>query len=165
MNYPIKVWLFTIILSPLLLFLRLWDFASDNGSDVTQGIALLALAVLYGAAFSFPALLLFNLLYRQLRYSALKKWLQKLALGCLGIVLIWSTFFFTDRKFIISAEFNNIIWPITYSSCLVIGVLMFNNIKERERLSNLWMRTTSSCCESRASVVHLTSKILINRNA
>ncbi len=124
-TYPYKVWLFTISLSPMLLFIRLWSFLSDNNSEISQALALLGLAILYGAALSLPSLFLFIFLHKHLLQISLKEWKQKLVFSSVGVFLIWVTFILIDRKFIIDSEFNNIIWPSAYSLCLIGGAFLF----------------------------------------
>jgi len=135
-SYPYKVWLFTIILSPVFLFIRLWSFLSENNTETTQAVAFLGLAIFFGAAFSLPALFLFKLLYKDLRYSSLNEWLQKFIFTFIGGVLIWVTFFLVNRKFVIGSEFNNIIWPVAYSVCLSVGALLFDAKQSSKSSSN-----------------------------
>ena len=126
MTYPYKVWLFTICTAPVVLLLRMWSFVSANNTEITPAIAFLVLFIVYGAAFSLPALFLFNLLHKDLRYATLNRWMQKAIYSVVGVLLIWITFFVMDRRFIFEAELNELIWPIMYSLCLTIGAFLFS---------------------------------------
>jgi hypothetical protein len=127
MTYPYKVWLFTITTAPVLLLVRVWSFVSNDSKEFTPAFAFLFLFILYGAAFSLPSLFLFRLLHRNLRYASYKKWLQKLIYGFVGVLMIWITFYLMDRDLISKATFNELVWPIIYSICLIMGALLFDN--------------------------------------
>ena len=125
MNYPVKVWFFTISVSPLILVLALWFYNSRKLSEIITGVPLLMLFFFFGLVVSLPALFLFWLSYRVLQSKAWKGLIWKLIFSLLGISLVWITFFILDRKFLNEPDFNNMVWPLAYSVCLFIGTSIF----------------------------------------
>lgn len=68
MKYSIKVWLFTVIVSPLLLFLILGLIInSAKWSEILGSWSIIGIMMLYGLVLSIPAMLLFWLIQRQLK--------------------------------------------------------------------------------------------------
>lgn len=68
MKYSIKVWLFTVIVSPLLLFLILGLIInSAKWSEILGSWSIIGIMMLYGLVLSIPAMLLFLLIQRQLK--------------------------------------------------------------------------------------------------
>lgn len=126
MRYHFKVWLFTILISPILLVLILWFYNSKNPEDIHTALPFLMLAILFGSLLSIPALFLFWLLYKDIRDSSLNYLVKKIFLSFIGISLVWISFILMNRSFFKNLEINTLVWPIAYSICLIIGCFIFN---------------------------------------
>ncbi len=124
MKYSIKVWLFTVIISPLLLFLILGLIINSAKWDEILGSWLMiAFMMLYGLVLSIPAMLLFWLIERKL-INTLNDNKLKLILSVYSFISVWITFYIFDKGFV-ERGFQQIFWVVIYSITIVIGVWLF----------------------------------------
>jgi hypothetical protein len=124
MKYSIKVWLFTVIVSPLLLFLILGLIINlAKWNEILGSWPIIGFMILYGLVLSIPAMLLFWLIQRKLiiTFNDNK---AKLILSVYSFISVWITFYIFDRGFI-ERGFQQIFWAVTYSLTIVIGVWIF----------------------------------------
>jgi hypothetical protein len=124
MKYSIKVWLFTVIVSPLLLFLILGLIInSAKWNSILDSWMMIGFMMLYGLVLSIPSMLLFWLIQRQLKNN-LNENKTKLILSAYSFFSVWITFYIFDRGFV-ERGFQQIFWVVIYSLTIVIGVWIF----------------------------------------
>jgi uncharacterized protein YacL len=125
MKYYFKVWLFTILVSPLFVIAVLAYHNSKNISDFFSGLPIWLFAVIFGSVLALPALFLFRLLNKDLEKHNIPILLKKLIHAIVGIVLLWITFYVTNRDIFEELSWNNIAWPLAYSTSLIIGSFIY----------------------------------------
>ena len=124
MKYSIKVWLFTVIVSPLLLFLILGLIInSAKWNEILDSYMMIGFMMLYGLVLSIPSMLLFWLIQRQLKNN-LNENKTKLILSVYSFFSVWITFYIIDKGFV-ERGFQQIFWIVIYSLTIVIGVWIF----------------------------------------
>ena len=124
MKYSIKVWLFTVIVSPLLLFLILGLIInSAKWNSILDSWMMIGFMMLYGLVLSIPSMLLFWLIQRQLKNN-LNENKTKLILSVYSFFSVWITFYIFDKGFV-ERGFQQIFWVVIYSLTIVIGVWIF----------------------------------------
>lgn len=124
MKYSIKVWLFTVIVSPLLLFLILGLIInSAKWNSILDSYMMIGFMMLYGLVLSIPSMLLFWLIQRQLKNN-LNENKTKLILSVYSFFSVWITFYIFDKGFV-ERGFQQIFWIVIYSLTIVIGVWIF----------------------------------------
>lgn len=130
MRYYFKVWIFTILFSPLLVIAGLVYQKSGAFSDFVTGLPIWFFAILFGSAFALPALFLFRLLNKDLAKSDMPVYLKKSIHVLVGIALLWLTFYAMNRKIFEQLTWDNIVWPLAYSITLVIGAFIYKMQEE-----------------------------------
>ena len=130
MRYVFKIWLFTIIVSPLLLALILGAIINDSSfTSILNSYEIIFVMIIVGFLSSIPAMAIFWLIKRFLKnkYSTLN---EKIILSIYSFLSVWITFFIVDSGFITRWS-EQTIWVLIYSLTIVIGVWIFeNNNKE-----------------------------------
>ena len=130
MRYVFKIWLFTIIVSPLLLALILGAIINDSSfTSILNSYEIIFVMIIVGFLSSIPAMAIFWLIKRYLKnkYSSVN---EKIILSIYGFLSVWITFFIVDSGFITRWS-EQTIWVLIYSLTIVIGVWIFeNNNKE-----------------------------------
>jgi hypothetical protein len=125
MRYYFKVWLFTILVSPLLVIGGLVYQKSGTFSDFFKGLPIWFFAVLFGSVFALPALFLFRLLNKDLAMNGIPVYLKKSLHAVVGVVLLWLTFYVMNRKIFEELSWDNMVWPFAYSITLVMGTFIY----------------------------------------
>lgn len=124
MIYTIKVWLFTVIISPLLLALIL-GFIINNSSfnSILSSYEIVFVMILVGLISSIPAMVIFGLIKQRLKnkVSDLK---EKVILSFYSFLSVWITFYIVDNGFITRWS-EQTIWVLIYSLTIVIAVWIF----------------------------------------
>ena len=118
MKYTILVWLFTVIVSPLLLAIVLGLII--NRSDVNEVLAsyeFIFVMIIVGGLLSIPAMIIFWLILRNWNRS-------KIVLSAYSFISVWITFYFVDSAFIMDWP-RQTMWVIIYSLTIVIGIWLF----------------------------------------
>lgn len=126
MRYVIKIWLFTIIVSPLLLALILGAIINDSSfTSILNSYEIIFVMIIVGFLSSIPAMVIFWLIKRFLKnkYSTLN---EKIVLSIYSFLSVWITFFAVDSGFITRWS-EQTIWVLIYSLTIVIGVWIFDN--------------------------------------
>ena len=126
MRYVIKIWLFTIIVSPLLLALILGAIINDSSfTSILNSYEIMFVMIIVGFLSSIPAMVIFWLIKRFLKnkYSTLN---EKIVLSIYSFLSVWITFFVVDSGFITRWS-EQTIWVLIYSLTIVIGVWIFDN--------------------------------------
>ena len=128
MRYVFKIWLFTIIVSPLLLALILGAIINDSSfTSILNSYEIIFVMIIVGFLSSIPAMAIFWLIKRYLKnkYSSVN---EKIILSIYGFLSVWITFFIVDSGFITRWS-EQTIWVLIYSLTIVIGVWIFKNNK------------------------------------
>ena len=126
MRYVIKIWLFTIIVSPLLLALILGAIINYSSfTSILNSYEIIFVMIIVGFLSSIPAMVIFWLIKRFLKnkYSTQN---EKIILSIYSFLSVWITFFVVDSGFITRWS-EQTIWVLIYSLTIVIGVWIFDN--------------------------------------
>ncbi len=126
MVYTIKFWLFTVIISPLLLALILGVIINDTSfNSILNSSEILFVMILVGLISSIPAMVIFGLIKRRLNNKVpdLKK---KKILSFYFFLSVWITFFIVDKGFIIRWS-EQTIWVLIYSLTIALGIWIFKS--------------------------------------
>jgi len=126
MVYTIKVWLFTVIISPLLLALILGAIINDSSfNSILNSYEIFFVIILVGLISSIPAMVIFELIKRRLnnKVSDMKK---KKILSFYSFLSVWITFLIVDKGFIIRWS-EQTIWVLIYSLTIVLGIWIFKS--------------------------------------
>ena len=126
MVYTIKVWLFTVIISPLLLALILGAIINDSSfNSILNSYEIFFVIILVGLISSIPAMVIFELIKRRLnnKVSDMKK---KKILSFYSFLSVWITFHIVDKGIIIRWS-EQTIWVLIYSLTIVLGIWIFKS--------------------------------------
>ncbi|SMG53525.1 hypothetical protein SAMN03080602_04392 [Arenibacter troitsensis] len=129
MIYTIKVWLFTVIISPLLLALILGVIINNSSfNSILSSYEIVFVMILVGLISSIPAMVIFGLIKQRLKnkVSDLK---EKIILSFYSFLSVWITFYIVDNEFITRWS-EQTIWVLIYSLTIVIGVWIFKFPKD-----------------------------------
>jgi len=124
MNYVIKVWLFTIIISPLLIALVLGAIINSSSFDsILSSYEIVFIMMIVGFLSSMPAMMFFGLIKRSLKskFSSSK---VKIILSLYSFLSVWLTFYIVDNGFITKWS-EQTVWVLIYSLTIVLGVWIF----------------------------------------
>ncbi|PQJ76705.1 hypothetical protein [Polaribacter glomeratus] len=130
MKYVIKVWLFTIIISPLIIALILGVIINESSFDsILNSSEIIFVMIIIGLLSSMPAMIIFWLIKRSLK-SKFSNWKDKIILSLYSFSSVWITFYIVDNGFITKWS-EQTIWVLIYSLTIVLGVCIFKiNKKE-----------------------------------
>ena len=124
MKYVIKVWLFTIIISPLLIALVLGAIINNSSfNSILNSYEIIFVMIIVGFLSSIPAMIIFWLIKRSIK-SKFTNWKEKLILSIYSFLSVWTTFYILDNGFITRWS-EQTIWVLIYSLTIVIGVWIF----------------------------------------
>ena len=126
MKYIIKVWLFTIIISPLLIALILGAIINNSSfNSILNSYEIIFVMIIVGLITSIPAMVIFWFIKRSLKskYSNLT---EKIILSLYAFLSVWITFFIVDNGFVTRWS-EQTIWVLIYSLTMIIGVWIFKN--------------------------------------
>lgn len=126
MVYTIKVWLFTVIISPIIIALILGAIINDSSfNSIFNSYEILFVMIMVGLILSIPAMIIFGLIKRRLnnKVSDLK---EKTILSFYSCLSVWITFFIVDKGFIIRWS-EQTIWVLIYSLTIVLDVWIFKS--------------------------------------
>jgi cyanate permease len=130
MNYIIKVWLFTVILSPLLIALILGAIINDSSfNSILSSYEIIFVMIIVGLLSSMPAMIIFWIIKNSLK-SKFSNSKEKIILSLYSFLSVWITFYIVDNGFITRWS-EQTIWVLIYSLTIVLGVWIFElNKKE-----------------------------------
>ena len=124
MKYIIKIWLFTIIISPLLIALVLGAIINSSSfNSILNSYEIIFIMIIVGFLSSIPAMIIFWLIKRSIK-SKFTNWKEKLILSIYSFLSVWTTFYIVDNGFITRWS-EQTIWVLIYSLTIVIGVWIF----------------------------------------
>ena len=121
MNYTIKVWLFTVLIAPLIIVF-IWEvftYPLDQNS-MWDFWTLLGFMVLFGFFLSIPAMVVFGLILRlTVKYLNNR---VKLILSFYSFTSVWISFYIIG---FVNGDSRQILWMFIYSLTIVLGVWIF----------------------------------------
>lgn len=124
MKYLIKVWLFTIIISPFLIGLVLGAIINDSSfNSILSSYEIIFVMIIVGFLLSIPAMIIFWLIKKSIK-SKFTNWKEKLILSIYSFFSVWTTFYIVDKGFITRWS-EQTIWVLIYSLTIVIAVWIF----------------------------------------
>lgn len=126
MKYMLKVWLFTIIISPLLIALILGAIINNSSfNSILNSYEIIFVMIIVGFLTSIPAMVIFWFIKRSLKskYSNLT---EKIILSLYAFLSVWITFYIVDNGFVTRWS-EQTIWVLIYSLTIVMGVWIFKN--------------------------------------
>ena len=124
MNYSIKIWLFSAIISPILLLISGTFVYSSTLTEILQSGQTLFFMILCGFILSMPAMIVFYLIELKTKNTSLSKNVVKVILSLYSFCSVWITFYVLDRRSIESGS-NLVFWALIYSLIIVFGVWIF----------------------------------------
>jgi hypothetical protein len=128
MRYSIKVWIFTVVVSPLLLFLILGLIInSSKWNEILGSWPIISIMMIYGLVLSIPAMIIFWMIQNKL-ISTLTSINTKIILSIYSFISVWITFYIFDKGFL-ERGLQQLLWVVIYSLTIVIGVWTFELTK------------------------------------
>ena len=128
MKYTVKVWIFTILISPILLLL-LWCISSPSQIDSTiKAWPIIFYMIPFGLVLSSPAILFFGLIQREIS-NKVTNFNAKNILSLYSFLYVWITFYILEKNFV-AGDIHELSWAISYSLTIVIGVWIFKLKKD-----------------------------------
>lgn len=128
MRYSIKVWIFTVVVSPLLLFLILGLIInSAKWNEILGSWEIISIMMIYGLVLSIPAMIIFWMIQHKL-ISSVTSNNTKLILSIYSFISVWITFYIFDKGFV-ERGLEQKLWVVIYSLTIVIGVWIFELTK------------------------------------
>ena len=121
MIYPLKVWLTTLILAPVLIMLYLGIKNSVSLTELRETIPILFI-IFYGMFLSLPGLLIFLLAYWELCFRSVNPLIIKIILCIIGVTTIWMTFYAIGLRF---TDPDALVFGVTYSLTLIGSSFLF----------------------------------------
>jgi hypothetical protein len=121
MTYYLKVWLSTILVSPILLLLVLAIANATEFSELYTAIPLYGLMIGVGFVLSIPTMFLFYFLNFYLTKNSFELRRRKFILSGFSIIGVYLTFYLYDKGFIFSS-IQSFLWPTIYSFTIVLSV-------------------------------------------
>ena len=122
----LKVWIFTIIISPLLIALILGAIINNSSfNSILNSYEIIFVMIIVGFLTSIPAMVIFWFIKRSLKskYSNLT---EKIILSLYAFLSVWITFYIVDNGFVTRWS-EQTIWVLIYSLTIVMGVWIFKN--------------------------------------
>jgi hypothetical protein len=121
MKYTIQVWLFTVLVSPLLLALILGVLINNSSlNSILSSYEMIFVMIIVGLLCSIPAMIVFWLIKRSLKIDY-SDWKKKTILSLYSFLSVWITFYIVDNGFITRWS-EQTVWVLIYSITIVIGI-------------------------------------------
>lgn len=131
MRYSIKVWIFTVVVSPLLLFLILGLIInSAKWNEILGSWEIISIMMMIGLVLSIPAMIIFWMIQHKL-ISSVTSNNTKLILSIYSFISVWITFYIFDKGFV-ERGLEQKLWVVIYSLTIVIGVWIFELTKAEQ---------------------------------
>ncbi|WP_296682377.1 hypothetical protein [Flavobacterium sp.] len=131
MRYSFKVWIFTVVVSPLLLFLILGLINSAKWNEILGSWPIISIMMIYGLVLSIPAMFIFWMIQHKL-ISSFTSNNTKLILSIYSFISVWITFYIFDKGFF-ERGVQQKLWVVIYSLTIVIGVWFFELTKSEKK--------------------------------
>lgn len=124
MKYTIQVWLFTVLVSPLLLALILGILINNSSlNSILSSYEMIFVTIIVGLLCSIPAMSVFWIIKRNLKINY-SNWKKKTILSLYSFLSVWITFYIVDNGFITRWS-EQTIWVLIYSLTIVLGIWIF----------------------------------------
>ncbi|WP_166387215.1 hypothetical protein [Polaribacter sp. 11A2H] len=134
MSYTLKVWLFTIITSPLLLAFISVDFINDSSLDsILNSFKITFMMMLFGAVLSVPTMVVFWWIQSSLN-AKLPIWKHKTILSIYSLTAICATFYVVDYRSVTS--FSERTSGILIAAVTIVLAIWFFNYNKLKQLNN-----------------------------
>ena len=134
MSYTLKVWLFTIITSPLLLAFISVDFINDSSLDsILNSFKITFMMMLFGAVLFVPTMVVFWWIQSSLN-AKLSIWKHKTILSIYSLIAIWATFYVVDYRSVTS--FSERTSGILIAAVTIVLAIWFFNYNKLKQLNN-----------------------------
>lgn len=124
MKFQLKIWLTTLILSPLLVLTVQYALGSPFSDGIPASIAIYFFILGMSFLFSAPGMALYLLLDYGLEKSALSNLFRQTVLAAGGVFIIVLSFAILDADFFIISRVG-LLWPMVYSVMQVLSVVLF----------------------------------------
>ena len=121
-DFPLKVWLYTMALSPILFLLMVNKF---NINELLKNSSSLIPLIIIGFAISLPALFLFWTFYKIIQKLPINYLLKKLILLSIGFFLITTTFHIITSAPLYYFVFDRYFMPSYYYASFILFTLIF----------------------------------------
>jgi hypothetical protein len=132
MRYSIKVWIFTVVVSPLLLFLILGLIInSSKWNEILGSWPIISIMMIYGLVLSIPAMIIFWMIQNKLISTLTSSINTKIILSIYSFISVWITFYIFDKGFL-ERGLQQLLWVVIYSLTIVIGVWIFELTKAEQ---------------------------------
>ena len=120
--FIIKVWLSTILFSPILIFLFSLILFRKQTDAIFEALKYYLLYAAIGFLFSIPLIIIFGYLYRYLTKRKISLALLNLYLCLFSIFSVFTCFYFLGKNFL----FLNIVFPISYCIVSCLSIIFIN---------------------------------------
>ena len=131
MKYYLKVWLFTVLVAPLVFLVELIINQSVIVKSAEDGLVVWLAGVLVGGACGLPCLLIFWVIDQQFQRKQVRPMEQKIIFALTGMAAIWIAFTIMNWKFIGDLSWRDAYWPIIFSGSLIVATLIFRLKRSR----------------------------------
>ncbi len=128
-TYPIKVWLYTVFLSPVVYFIIQCIKTNTGLNNLLAGSSGILYRMGVGALLSLPALWAYWRIFKKLRNTNQTGWLKKTIMGVAGVALIFISFYLIDRHSYPLLPGRLAELPVVYSFTLVSATLLLKMMK------------------------------------
>ncbi|MFT5752631.1 MAG: high-affinity Fe2+/Pb2+ permease [Dokdonia sp.] len=127
MKYVVKIWLFTIIVSPLLIALILDAIINDSSfTSILNSYEIIFVMIIVGFLSSIPAMVIFQLIKRSIK-NKFSYLIEKIILSIYAFLSVWITFYIVDNGFITRWS-EQTIWVLIYSlSSMGVWIFKYNS--------------------------------------
>lgn len=124
MSYVIKIWFFTILISPLLIALILGILINNSSYEsILKSYEIIFVMMIIGLLTSIPAMIVFYLIHHFTKQK-LDVNQEKILLSIYSFLSVWITFYLVNNGFITRWS-EQTIWVLIYSLTIVLGVWIF----------------------------------------
>lgn len=125
MKYTIKIWLFTSLLSPIIILLAsVFIVHSVKLNAILDTWMIIGFMMGLGTLFSMPAMAIFYLIQCKLM-GKLSLFGVKLILSIYAFTSVWISFYLFDHEFV-QPHFNQFFWVVIYAITITVAVWVFN---------------------------------------
>ena len=124
LKYPLNIWLYTVLSSPMLFFIFLKSYSFSNFKEFLDFLPSIFPITFLGALVSLPALFFYCLVYLRIQKLPFSIWVIKLLTTLSGIFFIFGTlYFFTVLVFRETPLLSDIVFQaLAGSYCLSLCI-------------------------------------------
>jgi Sec-independent protein secretion pathway component TatC len=115
-NYPVRLWVLTIVLTPLCLFF--WQVVANNQTTDRTYVLVLQLLIVFGFVFSIPAFIVVLLVYQSIRKSGIPILLIKFITISIAVIGMVITLDIIDGSMLSAIKYAYLVTIITFGLAL-----------------------------------------------